>query len=245
MAFRLKSRAGVDDQYIHIQGSASTQYTPGNLLKMVNGLPVVIAGQTEQPFMLFEKMRLQPYNGQSMGHVNGSNASPLRPGTEDLTTTAGQRLIGIPLNSSLMIETDVVPLLGGASGGVAAAANTNKAQAICAYGGSTGDLTGGIVYLPDQDWQGVITASGVAAGDVTIVFTPPAPRACTTGDTVQAIPFGVGDKVKWDGSTPESKLSNAVADVSGGLFLVCQVDMQYGNPKGSLALVVGRITDPI
>lgn len=242
MAFRLRSRAGIDDLMLHIQGAASTQYVSGALYKTTNGLPVVLAGQTDQPFILIESMAIQPYNGQSQGNVNGLNTSPLRAGTELLTTTVGERVIGIPIDPSIDIVCDsVTPLLNR----VAAEANTNRAQAICAYGGSTGDFTGGTVYLPDQDWQGVITASGVAGGSVTIVFTPQAPRACTIGDYVSAVPFGVGDLVKWDGTNPQLVLSNAVADVSGGLFSVHKVEMQHGATKGSVTHVIGRIKNPV
>lgn len=242
MAFRLKSRAGIDDLILHVQGKASTQYVSGALYKTTDGLPVVLAGQTDQPFMLIESMAIQPYNGQSLGNVNGSNVSPLRAGTELLTTTVGEKVLGIPISPALDIVCDnVTPLLSL----VAAAANTNRAQAICAYGGSSGDLTGGVVYLPEQDWQGVITGSAVSGGNVTIVFTPQAPRACTTGDYVSAVAFGVGDLVKWDSTAPQTTLSNAVADVSGGLFQVHKVEMQFGATKGSVTQVTGRIKNPV
>lgn len=242
MAFRLKSRAGIDDLYIHVLGAASTQYVAGSLAKMSAGLPVILAGQTDQPFMLIEQLTTQPYGGQTL---NVNNGGPLRPATALLSDTTGQRLMGIPINPALVIETDLVPLLGGASGGAAALSNATKAQAICAYGGSTGDFTGGVVYLPEQDWQGIITSSAVGAGNVTLVFTPPAPRACTVGDTIQAQCFGPGAAPKWASSNPQLGLSNAVADKSGGLFLVTGMAMQYGNPKGANTIVSGQIKSPI
>jgi len=245
MAFRLKSRAGINDLIERLQGKKSTQYVLGSLCKMTDGVPVVIAGATEQPFLLVENMDIQPYNGQSLGNVNGLNLSPLRPVTELLTTTKGEQITGIPIHDMQDIETDLAPLLGGATIGATAVVNTNKAAAVAAYGGSTGDFTGGTVYLPEQDWQGIVETSVVGAGNVTLVFNPPAPRACTTGDTIQALPFGPGDKVKWDATTPELLISSAAADVTGGLFQVHQIDMSQGKPKGTSALVSGRITSPI
>lgn len=250
MAWKLRSRAGMDDLYEHIQGKASTQYITGAMYKVPvtttagSGTPVVLSGQTDQPFMMIDSVETQPYNGQSLSNVNGSNASPLRPATPLLTTTAGEKVLGIIIDPSLIFECDVVPLIGGATGATALS-NSNAAQAICAYGGSTGDLTGGCVYLPEQDWQGVITSSAVSGSNVTLVFTPPAPRACTTGDTVQALPFGVGAAPKWDSTNPHLGLSNAVADVTGGNVLVRKVRMQFGSPKGSLASVACAIKSPI
>ena len=224
-----------------LQGTASLLHVVGALYKMVDGLPVVIAGQTEQPFGVYQNMDPQPYNGQSGYNINGVNASPLRPATENTTTTKGERCAFIPLTPGLVLDTDLTPLLSR----VAAAANTNTAQAICAYGGSTGDFTGGIVYLPEQDWQGIITASGVAAGNVTIVFTPAAPRACTTGDVVSAICFGVGDSPKFASSSPELGLSNAFADIASGLVMVRKVQGQFGATKGSAFRISCQMKAPL
>lgn len=251
MAWRLKSRNVIDDVYVHLIGKASTQYVTGALYKVPvtttagSGTPVVLSGQTDQPFMLVDSLDIQPYNGQSMGNVNGKNLSPLRPATDLLTTTVGERVMGILIDPSLIFECDVTPLLGGASAGAAAVTNTNVAQAIAAYGGSTGDFTGGVVYLPEQDWQGIITSSAVGGGNVTLVFTPPAPRACTVGDTIQALPFGVGAAPKFDSTAPSTTLSNAVADVGGGNVLVTKVEMQFGATKGTVAHVSCRIKSPI
>lgn len=244
MAFRLKTRGGVDDLYIHVLGAASTQYTAGALGKMVSGLPAHLAGQTDQPFMLIEQMTTAPYGGQSMSNVNAGG--PLRPATALLTTTAGERLIGIPVNPAVQFQTDITPLIGGAAGGAAAQANASKSTVIVNVGSATtGQLTGGVVYLPEQDWQAIITSSPVAANIGTLTIQPPAPRACTTGDTVQIIPFGPGAAPKWASVNPHLGLSNAIADNTGGLFLVTEVAAQYGNPKGSSMAVSGIIKSPI
>lgn len=225
-----------------VQGTASTTYTKDSLVKMSSGLPVNLSGQTDQPYGFMQEMDPQPYNGQSEGNVNGKNASPLRPATDMLSTTAGERFMLVPVYPGLLLDTDLTPLLNR----VAATSNTNTAQAICTYGGSTGDFTGGIVYLPDQDWQGVITSSAVSAGAVTLVFAPPAPRACTTGDVISAVPFGVGSSPKFNSSNPHLGLSNAVADNSGGNVLVKKVAGQYPpSLRGSLFRITCQIKSPI
>lgn len=231
------------EKFEWIQGSASTQYVKDSLVKMSSGLPVVLSGQTDQPYGVVQEMDPQPYNGQTMGNVNGKNLSPLRPATDMLTTTVGERIGIVPIFAGLELDNDLTPLLNR----VAATSNSSTSQAICAYGGSTGDFTGGIVYLPDQDWQGVVTSSAVAAAAVTLVFAPPAPRACTTGDVVCAIPFGVGNSPKFASSNPQLGLSNAVADISGGNVLVRKVAGQYGPPstRGSLFRITCQMKAPI
>lgn len=242
MAWTLTDKsASVQERMEWIIGAASTQYTKDSLVKMSNGLPANLAGQTDQPYGFVQEMDIQPYNGQTMYNVNGVNTSPLRPATEMKTTTAGEAIGIVPITPGLLLNTDVTPLLNR----VAANSNSTTSQALCAYGGSTGDFTGGIVYLPDQDWQGIVTSSAVAGGVVTLVFTPAAPRACTTGDVISAMPFGVGFSPKFDSSNPHLTLSNAVADNSGGNVLVKKVAGQYGSSRGSLFRVTVQIKAPL
>lgn len=243
MAYRLSSRNAVDDLMYWTQGAASTTYVKGSLAKITNGLPVALSGQTDQPFMFIESLDPQPYNGQSLGMVNGINLSPLRPAVDMVTTVVGEKIGGIQINSSLLFECDVAPLLSR----VAAVVNTITSQAICAYAGATGDFTGGIVYLPDQDWQGVVTSSAVAGGNVTLVFSPAAPRACTTNDVVSAITFGVGAAPKFDSVAPSTTLSNAFADKTGGNVMVTKVNFAAltGQTAGSSCVVTQRIKSPI
>lgn len=242
MAWRRSSPANTSSSDIveYLLGKASTQYVSGGMVKMSAGLPVALTGQTDTPFGIVQVMNIQPYNGQNEGNVNGINASPLRPATPLLTTTVGEQIGIIPTPGSIF-DCDVTPLLNR----VAAAANTNKAQAICVYGGSTSDLNGGYVYLPEQDWQAIITTSAVSAGSVTIVFAPAAPRACTTGDTVSALPFSIGFSVKWDAINFDTQVSNAVADNTNGNALIREVHMENGNPRGSSAVVSCQIKSPI
>jgi len=224
-----------------LQGAASTLYVKGALYKMSAGLPVVLSGQTDQPFGLCQEMDPQPPNSASMGNVNGFYSSPLRPATDMMTTTAGEKIGFVPIAAALLLQNDITPLLNR----VAAGSNSTASQAICAYGGSTGDFTGGIVYLPEQDWQGVITSSAVSGGNVTLVFAPAAPRACTTGDTVSAVPLAVGSLIKFASSSPQLGLSNAVADVGAGNALVRKIQGNFGSPKGSLFRITVQMKSPI
>lgn len=242
MAFTLTNKLLSSQEILEwIQGTASTTYTKDSLVKMTTGAPVNISGQTDQPYGLVQEMDPQPYNGQSLGNVNGVNLSPLRPATDMLTTTAGEKIGIIPIVPGLLLDNDLTPLIDR----VAASANSTKSQAICTYGGSTSDLNGGTVYLPDQDWQGIISTSAVSAGAVTIVFNPPAPRACTTGDVVSASPLGPGATTKFASSNPHLGLSNAVADIGGGMALVRKVAGQYGANKGDLFRITAQIKAPM
>lgn len=242
MAFTLTNKLVSNQEILEwIQGAASTQYTKDALVKMSAGLPVNLAGQTDQPYGLVQEMDIQPYNGQSLGNVNGANLSPLRPATDMLTTTVGEKIGIIPISPGLLLDNDYTPL----KDRVAAVANTTKSQAIIAYAGSTGDFTGGTVYLPDQDWQGIITSSAVAGGNATLVFAPAAPRACTTGDVVSASPLGPGATTKFASSNPQLGISDAVADVGGGMVMVRKIAGQYGANKGDLFRATVQIKAPM
>lgn len=244
MAFRLSSRNSADDMIEWLQGIASTTYVKGSLYVMLAGLPSIATSQTAVPYAIAETLDPQPYNGQRAFNINGSVASPLRPAVEMKTTTAGERVGFIPLDSNLRFDTDVTPLINRA----AAAVNVTVGQVITAYAGATSDFNGGIVYLPDQGWQGVVVTSVVAAGNVTLVFVPPAPRAATTGDVVSALPFGVGFSPQFPaGATLPTTLSNVVAEATGGPLIVRKVDFAplSGATDGASAVVTVQFEDKV
>lgn len=244
MAWTIKSKLDSTQEIMEwIQGSASTAYVKDSLVMITAGLPVTLTGQTGQPYGVAQEIDIQPYNGQSSGNVNGANASPLRPSTADqmTTTTVGEKLGIVPVTPGLLLDTDVVPLLNR----VAAKTNATAGAAVCTAAGSDDDYNGGIIYLPDQDWQAVITDVDASAGDLTFTFAPPAPRACTVGDVISAMPFGLGFAPKFSAAAPHLTLSNTVADNSGGNVLVRKVAGQHGSLKGSLFRVTCEMKSPV
>ncbi len=258
MAWRLRSRID-SDTYESIQGKASIQYVTGSLLKVINGalntadtgLPIALAGATDVPQYMVDSMNPQPYNGQSLQNVNGVAASPLRPATDLLTTTAGERLLCVPINPTLLFDCDVVPTFNGIA--VSNISNTlkntviipstdNSADTVTAI---TGDFTGCAVYLPEQDWQAVVITSVVAASRITVVFSPPAPRAAVFGDTCSLLSFGLGAMPQWDETNPSLTVSNETDANAGGLVVVRAIDMAHGATKGSLATVTCAIANTL
>jgi hypothetical protein len=267
MAWRLRTKlASISDVYQQVIGQASTQYVTGQLVgytiaagTQYAGILQQISTQTGQPTHIVDSVDPQPYNGQSEFNVNGKNSSPLRPATPLLTTANGEKLLLNPINPLQLYDCDVVPCYNR----VTPAANTTVANVIISntdnnttpvtYATSNGALVGATVYLPEQDWQGVVTAdvyssssyTGSTAGR-TLTIQPPPPRACTTGDTVSVLPFGCGALVKWDPTNFSTTISNVLADATGGLAYVREINMQYpSNLRGSLAQVTCSIKSPV
>lgn len=218
MAVRLRSQGSIDDRRKKIQGDNGTTYVEASLLKMSAGLPVALSGQTDVPFCLFENVDSTPYKGEG-APVWGANQPPIRPASIFATTAVGERLNVVP-TFGLEFEIDFTPLIDDDP-----ATSGSTTTAVVAYGGSTNDFNGGLVYLHDQKWQAVVNTSAVSGGAVTLAFEPAAPRAVAANDRVSAIPFGVGFKPKWDATNPHLKLSTAAADDSGGACVVLGVEM--------------------
>lgn len=223
MGVRYKHGLGVSvtELYQEIQAKKSTTYVADSLVKFVSGLPTVVTGQTDVPCGIVVNVNSVPYAGQNEGPT-GYPSPPLRPASSLASTTLGEKLKFLPINAAMVFEIDIAA--GLITAGSAVSGTTT--QVVVAYGGSTSDFNGGVVYIRELDWQGIVETSVVAGGNVTLVFTPPAPIAVAAGNTVDAVCFGPGAKPKLDSTNPHLNLSVAFADVSGGNLVIRSVNLR-------------------
>lgn len=216
--FELISNIGDKDVMEHKQGKASTQYAKNAAMELTaTGLFQHVDSQTDVVTHIFSGM--VPYFSKQL------QSSDMRPATEDLTTTRGEKVKGLPVGD-LIFATDITPL----ADDVAALTNTTTTQCVFAalgYGGeATNDFTNGTVYFPVFDSQHHITGDTFGGGNHTLDFVPATVRAVTVGDTIRACVFGPGRSPKLNSSNPHLGLSNAAADKAGGKVLINSVDLK-------------------
>jgi hypothetical protein len=210
----------------------STQYNPGDLLKLVNGVFLQCAAQTDKPTHLYKTL-VTP-------------AAILRPTTINLSTAACEQLIGIPILGRL--ATLQHALTGIAAPPITAGAcqtNAVSTTVIVASGsGTAGDYVGGTIMVNELGVRGfgqrIITASTYAGGNYTFTInkpfgpdilglSPPAPYIATLGNTVTIVPFSGGMYgVKLNPTTPSQGVSTAKGDITGGTVRIEDVDLTIG-----------------
>lgn len=207
--FPLASGAGANEE---IQGVASTQYKPGDMLAVVAGVATkAVAGS----------------KGTHVFIARVTPASEVRPGTINLVGTLGELL------SCVRVDNDTVVLKSSLTGnsappinGVACNANSTATQVLVTHAGSDNDFTNGQVYIPELGQQRLITLSDETAGVQTFTVAPAFRRAPTTGDTCIAVPFSKGaTAVKFSATNPHEGIGTAVADKTGGHNKIFDVDL--------------------
>lgn len=145
--------------------------------------------------------------------------------------------------SGAIVEINVVPTAGiiwqvkytPLVNGLSCASNASTTTVKCALAdGSTGDMVGGMVYIPELDQARFITANTYSSNVVTITVAEAFSTAPTTTHTAKVIGFGPSTAtLKLDGSTPKVTVSNVRADLTGGHVSIHKVD-----PKNSIAQVL-------
>lgn len=217
MAFRLINfKAGqVLDE---IQGGASTQFYPGQALVLTNGILVANTSQTGKPSHIYNAMI--------------PAKSVMRPATDNLTTTVGEKLLAIPCAGNeqefetdlvaISTDTDMVPPING----VAANTNATATSVLATTATSDNDYDGGTLYCVELDEHRPITDSQDTGGVCTFTVAPGFSRAVTLGDHIRAVPVGIGASPKFTSANPSRAVSMLVADKTGGNILVTQVDLK-------------------
>jgi hypothetical protein len=234
MAFKVICRqAGVPEVLHEYPSAASTQYTEGDALKLVNGQLTQIA-VGDKPLYIYKAM--PPLR------------TLLRPGTADLSTTACETVEAIPCDGSPVeyetnLDVNAIPQINNQI--VISAADTTHVVVPGGTGlgvpATVNDFNGGTLYFVERDTHVNVTAtavsaSGGAGNNYTFTFTPPLSSAAVAGETVRAIPFAVGGKPSFNATTPHQSLSVAVADkAGGGQFIVTKVDLKRYRVRGRFA----------
>jgi hypothetical protein len=189
--------------------TASNQFYENDAMLLVDGIAGQTSSQTAIPSHIFVTMI--------------TDSTMLRPGTQNLTTTLGERGLMVPtgavaggiglLNFWTPLAGNSVPTING----TAANANSTATSVLVTFTGSTNDFATGTVYIPSLQQQRTITADVVGTGVHTFTVTPAFSRAVTTGDTVIAVPFSAGSLgVKLAPTVTYQGVSTAVADKTGG-----------------------------
>lgn len=119
-----------------------------------------------------------------------------------------------------VFEDTITPLLSS----VTATGGSTTTAIVPTSGLSSNDLRYGFVYCKELNEQRVISASTATSGGVsTLTVVEPFSRAIAAGDTISAIPFGVGADPKL---ASKNSISSAVADKTGGPVIVEKVDLK-------------------
>lgn len=119
-----------------------------------------------------------------------------------------------------VFENDIDPLLDE----VVATGGSTTTAAVPTSGLSSNDLRYGLMYCKELNEQRVISAStATSSGSSTLTTVEPFSRAIAAGDTISAIPFGVGADPKL---ADKDSVSCAVADKTGGPVIVEKVDLK-------------------
>ena len=207
-----------------VYAAASTQYAYGDMVKVLAGTAVQVAA-TDKGTHIVQSME--------------TPAPLIRPGTMLLSTTAGERLLLIPVyGDDLVLVSSLTgnsaPLLNGA----ACAANVTATQVLVAGAGANGDYVGGTIYIREFGQQRIITAStNGGAGPYTFTINtpfgspqqglnPPAPLIATTGNTAIVTPWSKGQTaVKFSATRPWEGIGALLADASGGTNKIEEVDL--------------------
>ena len=171
----------------------------------------------------------------------------LRPATPNLSTTIGEQILAVPAAGNNLYFRSFLTISGSTPtiNGTAANANSTANLVLVTFAGSTGDFTGGQVYIPSLQQQATILTDVVSGGVHTFTVYPAFSRAVTTGDTVVAVPWSKGATgVKFNASTPSQGVSTAVADKSGGNINIQQVVLGSILPTAAGVFTAGTNTQP-
>ncbi len=224
MAFKVITReAGVSETVRERPTKASTQFTEGDALKLVNGQLTQLASQTDKALFIYKWMP--------------PPRTIARMVTDNLSTAACEPAHCIPCDGSPVefetnLDVNAIPQINGQ---IVVSGSTTTAV----VPGGTGlgvpalihDFEGGTLYFKERDTHVNITgttvsSSGGAGNNYTFTFSPPLPSAAAAGETVVAVPFAVGMQPKFNATTPHQSLSIAVGDQTGGMCVVTKVDLK-------------------
>jgi hypothetical protein len=199
--------------------TASTQYYENDACILSDG----IAGQ------------ISTAEGGPVTHIFQVMVTPaavLRPGTANLSTTAGEKGLFVPVGTGVaggfqplnfltpLTANDSIPPING----TACNSNSTATSVLVTAAGSTNDYATGTIYIPSLQQQRTITADTVSGGVHTFTVTPAFSRAVTTGDTAIVVPFSPGSVgIEHDSTNPYQGISSQVADKTGGHVNIVKV----------------------
>ena len=159
--------------------------------------------------------------------VNAATDSPKYIAGEDATATATSitKIHVIDCAESMsLFEVDFTPLING----TACNSNSTATQVVVALtDGTTDDLKGGLVYIPELNETRIITGNTYSSNVVTITVAEAFSTAPTTTHTCRVVPFGFGTTaLKLHASNMHNAISSAIADITGGKVSIYDVDME-------------------
>ncbi len=215
--------SGEVEIYKIFQLAASQTLYPGDAVKLSNGKITVVNGQTDIAIGVVAAPSGKP----------GSSMYPTTPSVPDITTQSP-----LPITSTATSEVfarvqlsnggrtkfklSFTPLVNDLDAESNASTTTVK---VALADGSSSDLVGGYVYIPELGEAKLITANTYSSNVVTLT-TAAFSRAVTTGDTVRIIPFGPGDTtVQFASANPQRNISNVIAELASGKLTVHAVDL--------------------
>ena len=205
----LSAGAGVPEE---ILVTASTQFYPGELLLVANGIGGKVTA-TSKATHRFISLVTPP--------------DKVRPSTFNLTTTAGEKALAERIdNSQVILKSPLKGNMAPPANGVACNTNASATSVKFDHAAADGAFAAGTVYIPELGQQRQITADVKVSSEHTLTVTPAFRRAPTVGDTVIAVAFSKGSSaVKFDSTTPSLGVSTAVGDISGGQNKIEDVDL--------------------
>jgi len=207
---------GVTDIPRTLQMAASATIAVGDVLEFASGKLQRINAQTDTPKYL------------CVG-LNGYQSTTNPPSVLS-TATELRKIEVIPLDYGAIIETDITPTVDGT------ACNSNSTTTsllVALTDGSSSDLVGGLVYVPELGETRIITANTYSSNVVTLTVAEAFRVAPTTTHTCRIVPFGFGDAaVKFHASNYHNAISTVRGDEASGHFAIYDVDLKRKTVQG-------------
>lgn len=207
----------------------STQWYPGELVKVVNNVVQKIA-DTDKPTHLF--VALETPKGAA------------EPAIENRSTAEQEFALVKPIGGDLIeLRANITPYLNNFE----VSANANAAEVVFDDAAGNGALVGATVYSNDLDEHATVTADVKVSSTHTLTVEPAFSRPLTTGDKIKLVPFSAGfTAIKPLISNPglgngALGVSTTVAGATGGHLKAQEVDL--GNKYVGGPTVVVSVPD--
>lgn len=227
------NRGGAPFRTMFAEAAQSVAFQPGDACEVASSVLNRINSQTDVVFGIFQDLKVP--------------ASLRSAATKYTSTTLGERALYLPAQGLVYctyLEGADAPLINGSSttSTVQAGSTASAVKVNSPFGGgeAAGDFDLGVIFVGGE--QRTIASGAFAAGVYTFTLNKALSNTPTTGAAVYAVSLNVGMKPKFSATAPYRGISTAIADISGGKFLLREVNL---DPKASAfgPFVRGEFTD--
>lgn len=159
--------------------------------------------------------------------VSAATDIPRYIAAESATSTATSLTLVDVIDTALglaLFDVDITPLVNGTA---CESNSTTTTVKVALADGSSSDLVGGLVYIPELNETRIITANTYSSNVVTITVAEAFSVAPTTTHTCRLVPFGFGTvDMKLHATNFYNSISVIRAELGSGHVVIHDVDME-------------------